>query len=140
MGAKRILLVEDNKDDELLTLRAIARQKLPVDVSVARDGVEAIDALLSPESVEDLPQLVLLDLNLPRLGGLDVLRRLRENDRTKHLPVVVLTSSREDQDIRHSYSLGANAYVRKPVDFTEFTEAMRVLGFFWLTLNEPLPV
>jgi CheY-like chemotaxis protein len=140
-----ILLVEDNRDDELLTLRALKKNRILNEVVVARDGVEALEYLFGsgPHEGRDLsvmPQLVLLDLNLPRMGGLDVLRRLRQDTRTKLLAVVVLTSSKEEEDIVKSYSLGANSYVRKPVDFAEFTEAVKTLGLFWLLLHEPPPL
>jgi two-component system response regulator len=141
-----ILLVEDNKDDELLTLRAFKKNNILNSVVIARDGVEALDYLFGTGAhardggeAPSLPQVVLLDLNLPRLGGLDVLRRMRERERTKLVPVVVLTSSREEEDIVRSYELGANAFVRKPVEFEEFIQAVRTLGLFWLLLNEPAP-
>jgi two-component system, response regulator len=140
-----ILLVEDNKDDEMLTLRALKKNRILNEVVVARDGAEALDYLFASGAHEGrdlsvMPQVVLLDLNLPRISGLEVLRRLRHDDRTKLLAVVVLTSSKEEEDIVKSYSLGANSYVRKPVDFAEFTEAVKTLGLFWLLLHEPPPV
>jgi two-component system response regulator len=139
-----ILLVEDNQDDEALTLRALKKNNIVNDVVVARDGAEALDYLFGTgahagRDLGTMPQVVLLDLNLPRVGGLDVLRRIRGNERTKFLAVVVLTSSKEDEDLISSYSLGANAYVRKPVDFSQFTEAVKTLGLFWLVLNETAP-
>ena len=134
---KAILLVEDNPTDEKLTLLAFRRSSVESEVTVARDGAEAL-AVLHADGAR-LPALVLLDLKLPRLDGLEVLQRLRADERTKLLPVVVLTSSREDEDIVRSYQLGANAYVRKPVDFTEFAEAAKTLGVFWLSMNEPPP-
>lgn len=139
-----ILLVEDNRDDEALTLRALKKNHIGNEIVVARDGVEALDYLFGTgahagRDVRVLPQLVLLDLNLPRMGGQDVLRRIRADDRTKLLPVVVLTSSKEEEDIFSSYSLGANSYVRKPVNFDAFVEAVKTLGLFWLLLNEPAP-
>jgi two-component system, response regulator len=142
---KHILLVEDNADDELLTRRAFKKNNILNDVVVARDGAEALDYLFGTgahagRNVNDLPQLVLLDLNLPRVSGLDVLRRIRGDDRTKLLNVVVLTSSKEDEDVLRSYSLGANSFVRKPVEFQAFTEAVRTLGLYWLILNETAPV
>jgi two-component system, response regulator len=138
---KFILLVEDNRDDELLMLRALQRNHIMNQVVVVRDGVEALDFLFATgghagRNPLDLPQVVLLDLKLPRVDGLEVLRRIRADDRTRLLPVVVLTSSKEEEDVVRSYTLGANGYVRKPVDFTQFTEAMRTLGMFWLLLNE----
>jgi two-component system, response regulator len=138
---KFILLVEDNRDDELLMLRALQRNHIMNQVAVVRDGVEALDFLFATgghagRNPNDLPQVVLLDLKLPRVDGLEVLRRIRADDRTRLLPVVVLTSSKEEEDVVRSYTLGANSYVRKPVDFTQFTDAMRTLGMFWLLLNE----
>ena len=139
-----ILLVEDNPDDEALTIRALHKNNIVNEVVVARDGVEALDFLFAARAEAEqkprqLPQLVLLDLKLPRVDGLEVLRRIRSDPRTRLLPVVVLTSSREERDLVESYSLGANSYVRKPVDFVEFTEAVRQLGLYWLLLNEPPP-
>lgn len=144
MTSEVILLVEDNPDDEALTIRALQRNDITNEVFVARDGVEALDYVFATGShsgrdVNDLPKLVLLDLKLPRTDGLEVLRRIRADDRTKRLPVVVLTSSKEDQDLIDSYNLGANSYIQKPVDFTQFTEAVRQLGQYWLVLNEPPP-
>ncbi len=140
---KIILLVEDNPTDEKLTLRAFKKSGVANEVFVVRDGVEALDYLFGtgPEGRvgHELPSIVLLDLQLPRIGGLEVLRRVRADERTKLLPVVVLTSSKEDEDIARSYALGANAYVRKPVEFSEFVDAARTLGLFWLLLNEPPP-
>jgi two-component system, response regulator len=138
---KRILLVEDNADDELLTLRAFKQNNILNEVIVARDGAEALEYLFATgahagRSVDDLPQLVLLDLNLPRVSGLDVLQRIRDDARTKLLSVVVLTSSKEEEDVLRSYALGANSFVRKPVKFQAFTEAVRTLGLYWLILNE----
>lgn len=136
-----ILLVEDNKRDEELTLRALKKSNVTNPIVVARDGVEALDYLFSRGAYANrdpgaMPQLVLLDLKLPRVDGLEVLKELRENELTKLIPVVVLTSSLEDQDLVRSYSLGANSYVRKPVDFVQFIEAVRQLGLYWLVLNE----
>jgi len=144
MAEKIILLVEDNADDEKLTLRALKKNKISNEVVVARDGEEALEYLLgsgpgAESKPKPLPQVVLLDLKLPKLDGLEVLRRLRANDRTKLLPVVILTSSNEEQDRFIGYGLGANSYVRKPVDFNQFTEAARQLGLYWLVLNEPAP-
>jgi CheY-like chemotaxis protein len=142
---KTVLLVEDNPSDEKLTLRALKRGDIPHDVVVARDGAEALDYLFRTGSYAGSPEgppptLVLLDLKLPRVEGLEVLRRIRADARTRLLPVVVLTASREDADLAQCYSLGANAYVRKPVDFGEFVEATRTLGLFWLLYNEPAPL
>jgi len=141
---KTILLVEDNPDDEALTLRALKRANVRNPVVVARDGVEALDYLFGTgahtgRDTSDTPQVVLLDLKLPRLDGLEVLRRLRADARTKLLPVVILTSSTEDQDRIAGYELGANSYVRKPVDFSQFVDAVRQLGLYWLLLNQPPP-
>jgi two-component system response regulator len=141
---KAILLVEDNPDDELLTLRALRREVAPSQVVVARDGAEALDYLFATGSYSDrepsdLPDLVLLDLKLPKIDGLGVLRRLRANESTRLLPVVILTSSREERDIVESYSLGANSYVRKPVGFEQFTRAVEQLKLYWLSLNEAPP-
>jgi CheY-like chemotaxis protein len=140
-----ILLVEDNADDELLTLRALAKNRIANEVIVAHDGIEALDYLFGAgvhagRDARIQPQVVLLDLNLPRLGGLEVLRRVRGDERTKLLPVVVLTSSREDEDVIQSYASYANSYVRKPVGFAEFSEAIRLLGLYWLILNQPAPI
>jgi two-component system response regulator len=144
MEDKMILLVEDNPDDEKLTLRALKKNNIGNDVVVARDGVEALDYLFgtgsySGRNMSIMPQVILLDLKLPKLDGLEVLRRLRSDERTKLLPVVILTSSNEEQDRVQGYGLGANSYVRKPVDFTQFTDAARQLGLYWLVLNEPIP-
>jgi len=142
---KFILLVEDNKDDELLMKRALHRNRIMNEVMVVHDGVEAVDFLFATgphtgRATTDLPQVVLLDLKLPRMDGLEVLSRIRADERTRLLPVVVLTSSKEEEDVVRSYRLGANSYVRKPVDFTQFTEAIKTLGLFWLLLNEFPPV
>ncbi len=139
-----IMLVEDNPDDEALTVRALKKNKIVNEVVVARDGVEALDYLFGEgthtgRNTAELPQVVLLDLKLPKLDGLGVLRRLRADDRTKLLPVVILTSSNEDQDRINGYDLGANSYVRKPVDFDQFVVAAAQLGLYWLILNEPPP-
>jgi two-component system response regulator len=144
MKEKFILLVEDNADDEALTIRALKKNNIRNEVVVARDGAEALNYLLGRGAYEGrdtsvLPQIVLLDLKLPKLDGLDVLRAIRGDERTKRLPVVILTSSKEDRDLLSGYELGANSYVRKPVDFTEFAEAVRQLGLYWLVLNESPP-
>jgi two-component system response regulator len=138
-----ILLVEDNPDDEALTLRAFNKNRIVNQVIVARDGVEALDYLFGTgahagRDLNVMPAVVLLDLKLPRIDGLEVLRRIRADDRTRLLPVVVLTTSREQQDIYEAYSLGANSYIRKPVDFEKFIYAVGQLGLYWLSLNEPL--
>jgi CheY-like chemotaxis protein len=138
---KRILLVEDNPRDEALTLRALQKHNLQGAVVATPDGVEALDYLLPAggNAAQPLPELVLLDLKLPKLDGLEVLRRLRDHERTRQLPVVILTSSAEERDILEGYRLGTNSYVRKPVDFAEFTEAVRYLGLYWLILNTAPP-
>src|SRR5579864_5069723 len=143
MEDKVILLVEDNADDELLTLRALKKNNIKNEVVVARDGKQALDYLLGDGDASPargaLPQVALLDLKLPKVDGLEVLRRLRADPRTKLLPVVILTSSNEERDRAKGYDLGANSYVRKPVDFGQFTEAVRQLGLYWLLLNESPP-
>jgi two-component system, response regulator len=139
--SKFVLLVEDSATDGKLLLRAFGKWNVVNEITVVRDGVEALDFLHgSGFEGRPLPSLVLLDLKLPRIDGLEVLRRIREHERTRRVPVVVLTSSREDEDIMRSYALGANAYVRKPVNFAEFVEAAKTVGLFWLVLNEPPPV
>jgi len=140
-GERPILLVEDNPDDEALTLRAFSKNKITNPVVVARDGVEAIDYLFGTGAFQGrdlsvMPAVVLLDLKLPRIDGLEVLRRMRANEHTGLLPVVILTTSRETQDIHEAYRLGANSYIRKPVDYERFTEAVRQIGAYWLSLNE----
>jgi len=138
----KILLVEDNPDDEELTIRALSRNNILNTVEVARDGVEALERLFGPQGgpAPALPAIVLLDLKLPKIGGLEVLRQIRSNARTRLLPVVILTSSKEEQDLISGYRLGANSYVRKPVDFAKFVDAVRQLGLYWLVLNEPPPI
>jgi two-component system response regulator len=143
--SKAILLVEGNASDEKLTLLAFKTCGITNEISVVRDGAEALDFLFSTgkytgQADRPMPTVILLDLMLPKINGLDVLGRIRADPRTKHLPVVVLTSSKEDEDVLNSYSLGANAYVRKPVEFAEFAQAARTLGLFWLLLNEPPPL
>lgn len=144
-NSKVILLVEDNPDDEALAIRALKRHHIGNEIVVARDGVEALDYLFGTGLYADRdtslkPTVVLLDLKLPRVDGLEVLRRLRDDERTKLLPIVVLTTSSEEQDLLNSYSLGCNSYIRKPVDFVQFSEAIRQLGMYWLLMNEPPPL
>lgn len=144
MADKTILLVEDNPDDEELTLRALRQAKVANEVVVARDGIEALDYLFAKGKFEGrdatkLPAVVLLDLKLPKLSGLDVLQRVRADPRTKLVPVVILTSSSEDEDMLRSYASGANSYVRKPVEFGPFANAVLQLGIYWLLLNQPPP-
>ena len=144
MDNKIILLVEDNPDDEALTLRALKKNNISNQVIVARDGAEALEYLFgagqySGRAANLTPQVVLLDLKLPKVEGLEVLRRMRANESTKLLPVVILTSSNEEQDRINGYDSGANSYVRKPVDFNQFIEAVRQLGLYWLILNEQPP-
>ena len=144
MKNKVILLVEDNPDDELLTMRALKKNGVLNEVVVARDGVEALDYLFasgthSGRDTGVMPQLILLDLKLPRVDGLEVLKRLRSDERTRLLPVVILTSSREQQDMLDGYGLGANSYVRKPVNFEQFVKAVEQLKLYWLVLNEAPP-
>jgi len=139
---KTILLVEDNSSDEKLTVLAFKKSNIENEIAVARDGAEALEFLLGTApngQLRELPAMVLLDLNLPRVSGLDVLRRLRADERTKLLPIVILTASKEEEDLINGYALGANAYVRKPVEFRHFIEAARTLGLFWLLLNERPP-
>jgi len=145
MQDKVILLVEDNADDEALTLRALKKNNIRNEVVVARDGSEALDYLFGsgPHAGRDLrvmPQIILLDLKLPKVDGFEVLNRVRSNEATKLLPVVILTTSNEDQDRIRGYDLGANSFVRKPVEFDKFIEAVRQLGLYWLILNEAPPV
>ena len=144
MRDKIILLVEDNPDDELLTLRALRKNNVLNKIVVARDGVEALDYLFgtggySGRDTAVMPQLILLDLKLPKIDGLEVLKRLRADERTRLLPVVILTSSREEQDMLDGYGFGANSYVRKPVNFEQFVQAVEQLKLYWLILNEAPP-
>jgi len=142
LNNKTILLVEDNPDDVKLTLRALEKSRISNEVTVARDGVEALDYLFGTgrfegRDTELMPQVVLLDLKMPKIDGIEVLRRIRSDERTKLLPVVILTTSNEDKDRIETYRLGANSYIRKPVDFNQFAEAVKQLGLYWLVLNEP---
>jgi two-component system response regulator len=144
MDNKMILLVEDNPDDEALTLRALKKNNIGNQLHVVRDGVEALEFIFctgayADRDPRDVPQVILLDLKLPKVDGLEVLRRIRSDERTQRQPVVILTSSTEQQDLVRSYNLGVNSYVRKPVDFNEFIEAVRQLGLYWLVLNEAPP-
>jgi two-component system, response regulator len=142
MSQRMILLVEDNPDDEALTRRALVKNNIQNEVLVAHDGAEALDFLFGTRAQAGqaiTPEVVLLDLKLPKIDGLEVLRRIRADERTRLLPVVILTSSREERDVITGYGLGANSYIRKPVDFGQFVEAVRQLGLYWLVLNEPPP-
>jgi two-component system, response regulator len=145
MNTRIILMVEDNESDVELTKRALAKNNITNKMVVARDGREALDYIhctgtYAGRDIKDFPTVVLLDLKLPKIKGLEVLREIRANEFTKLLPVVILTSSSEEQDLITSYKLGANSYIRKPVDFTQFAEAIRTLGLYWLVLNEPTPL
>ena len=145
MEEKIILLVEDNPDDVELTLRAFKKNNILNRVIIAKDGAEALDVLFGTgtyagRKLKDLPVVILLDLKLPKIDGMEVLKRIRQDNRTKLIPVVILTSSTEPKDVVNGYSLGANGYVRKPVEFSQFVEAMRHLGLFWLLWNEPPPL
>jgi two-component system response regulator len=144
MNKKTILLVEDNENDEFLTLRALKKYNIANDVMVARDGAEALDYLFctgahTGRKQHELPIVMLLDLKLPKVDGLEVLRRVRADERTRYIPVVILTSSKEEKDVVNGYKLGTNSYVQKPVDFTAFLDAVGQLGVYWMLLNEPLP-
>ena len=145
MKEKIILLVEDNPDDITLTLRALKKNSIFNEVVVAKDGVEALDYLFGTgiyagRDTSVMPVVTLLDLKLPKIDGFEVLKRVRSNERTKLIPIVILTSSKEDDDLINGYSLGANSYIRKPVDYEQFTEAIRELGLYWILINEPPPV
>lgn len=144
MRTSTILLVEDNPDDEMLALRAFKKNNITNEVNVARDGVEALDFLFGRganqgRDLTQQPSLILLDLKLPKMDGLEVLKALRANEHTRLIPVVVMTTSKEEDDLVRSYSYGANSYIRKPVDFNQFIDAVRQVGLYWLVLNEPLP-
>ncbi len=144
MNRGKILLVEDDPNDEMLTIRALTKDRVLNEIIVARDGEEALDYLnLSDANKSEkerfFPELIILDLKLPKIDGLEVLKRIRSNERTKLLPVVILTSSNEEEDLINSYSLGANSYIQKPVDFDQFVEAAKQLQLYWLVLNEPPP-
>jgi two-component system response regulator len=145
MRNRTILLVEDNPDDVTLTIRALKKANIANEVVVVSDGVEALDYLFSTGSYADqskrtMPEVILLDLKLPKIDGLEVLQRLRADERTRLLPVVILTASKEERDLINGYKLGANSYIRKPVDFKRFAEAIKQLGLYWLVLNEPPPI
>ena len=145
MEQKIILLVEDNPDDVELTLHALKKSNITNDVVVAQDGKEALDYLFGKgeyinRDTSKIPVLILLDLNLPKINGIEVLQGIRADERTRLLPTVILTSSKEEQDLVNGYRSGANSYIRKPVDFNQFAEAIRQLGLYWLVLNEPPPV
>jgi len=144
MANKIIMLVEDNADDEALTVRALKKNNVDNVIVVVRDGAQALEYLFATgiyagRDVTEMPQLILLDLKLPKVDGLEVLRRLRADERTRLLPVVILTSSKEERDLIEGYRLGANSYIRKPVDFIQFTEAVNQLKLYWLVLNQPAP-
>ena len=144
MNSKTILLVEDNPDDEILTLRALEKNNIRNEMAVVRDGAEALDYLFArgihaSRADRALPVVILLDLKLPKIDGFEVLKQIRSDERTRLIPVVILTTSNEDRDRLRGYSLGANSFVRKPVEFDRFIEAVRQLGLYWLLLNEPAP-
>lgn len=144
MRNRMILLVEDNPDDEALTLRALRRNHVANEIVVVRDGAEVLDYFagrgqFADRDLDELPELVLLDLKLPKIDGLEVLQHLRQNDRTRLLPIVILTTSDEEKDRLQSYELRANSFIRKPVDFNQFADAIRQIGLYWLVLNEPPP-
>lgn len=145
MRLKKILLVEDNRDHAELTIRALRKSNVVNEVTVVSDGEQVLDYMFGTgtyagRDLTDMPAVILLDLKLPKVDGLEVLQRLREDGRTKLVPVVILTSSREERDVLNGYKLGANAYVQKPVDFVQFSEAVKSLGLFWAVLNEPPPI
>ncbi|PKN80782.1 MAG: two-component system response regulator [Candidatus Cloacimonetes bacterium HGW-Cloacimonetes-1] len=145
MNNKTILLIEDNPSDIELTRRALSKSRICNDLAVVEDGVDALDYLFctgnyANRNCEEMPTLILLDLHLPRIDGLEVLKKIRSNSKTSRIPVVVLTSSREDIDVAACYDNGANSYIRKPVDFSQFTEAVNQLGLYWLVINEAPPI
>jgi two-component system response regulator len=145
MKGRVILLVEDNPRDEALTLRALKKNNIVTDLVIARDGVEALDYLFGTgahtgRNLDVMPQLILLDLKLPKIDGLQVLQKIRADERTRRLPVVIFTSSSESEDLINSYNLGANSYIRKPVNFEQFLDATRQLGIYWLDLNQVAPI
>ena len=138
-----IFLIEDNEQDEILTIKALQKNNILNEIRIARDGADALDLLFNQEAAnyeKELPQLILLDLKIPKISGLEVLKKIKSNPRTKSIPVVILTTSIEDSDLLNGYELGANSYVRKPVNYHEFTEAVKSLGSYWLFLNERTPV
>ncbi len=142
MKTKYILLIEDNQDDIDLTLRAFKKHKLINDITVIKDGAEALEFIFctgkyAARNIADIPAFILLDLNLPKVNGLEILKQIRENPKTKPIPVIILTSSKHDQDVINGYSLGVNSYIRKPVDFAKFVEAIEQIEGYWLILNEP---
>jgi len=145
MNTRTVLLVEDNTDDEELTVRAFKKSSVTTDIVIARDGAEALDYLFLKGQHQNrepsiMPDLILLDLKLPKVSGLEVLNRIRRNERTRRIPVIILTSSREEVDVESSYGLGANSYICKPVDFDNFAETVKQIGSYWLRLNERLPL
>jgi len=143
VDSKVILLVDDNPDDVLLTIRALKKSKVSNEIIITSDGIEALDFLFAQGKYTDhdinkLPAVVLLDLKMPRMDGLEVLRRIRADERTKFLPVVILTCSKEEEDLINSYKLGANSFIHKPVDWNRFAKAIRTLGMYWVVMNEPI--
>lgn len=141
MAGKNILLVEDNQDDIDLTIRALRKSNILNEIIVKKDGEEALAYLFNevPADIEKIPAVILLDINMPKVNGIEVLKQIKENERTKHIPVVMLTTSKEEKDLFDSYNLGCNSYIRKPVDFNQFADAVKGVGLYWLVLNEPLP-
>lgn len=142
MAGKTILLVDDNPDDLMLTLRALRKNKISNEVAIANDGIEALDYLFGTgkykgRDIKKMPSVVLLDLKMPKMDGLEVLRKIRQDERTRFLPVVILTCSKEEEDLINSYKLGANSFISKPVDWNKFSKAIRTLGMYWVVMNEP---